>query len=296
MNHVKPSILVVLFLAIMSIAGQAQDTSGTAKLVLTIKDIDYKSDIALLDASIQMELPKGSGFVYMPFPFSFSNDLRLNIEPNSASNPVLFGFIRPDNKYAIIQIALSGQPVNITIACTGLLVPLGESQQLKAQKVLSILLRESRNNLTRVLGNVRLVAFTETIILSDKVERSEPTSRHSNIEAESIVDLKEYSDRYRDMYFFLKNEENKYALTGVLGVLAILIGLLTAPKLAVTELFRKIFIGIDVIAILVLVYVFLQVLPSEARLKDSNAIVTFGSAFGLLVGCLISLIAFSKRD
>lgn len=110
--------LVILLLAwcafpLRSIA-QEEASVGDCTYIIYIKDSDILDGKIIADVQIILDIVSGEGYVFIPLPFSDSLNTDLIIDPNSAYNPLLNGFFRPENNSGVGQVKLSKKPAHIS--------------------------------------------------------------------------------------------------------------------------------------------------------------------------------------
>lgn len=268
-------------------------TVGHYNMIITTTSYDYSSNTARADVGIDINLPSGTGFVYMPLPFLKNQNQEFIIEPTSNSNLVLFGYIRPTEKFSVCQIALQESETKLFLTFRDIAFSLNESAQSGSNKALNFLLRDAHYELMRIIKDYSSPRLQDLVLNVSNFQDSKPSSESLNDYPKRKINFSQSPTEWpTNVIIFLNREENKYLLFGALSVLGILIGYFTAPKLLRTKSSVKNYLILTSIGIVAIIVTFFVVQQVGQWIKDTTTVVTVGTGAGLLIGLWMTALNF----
>ena len=286
------TLLIISLLSISSIHIEEQLAAGEYEMIVNISKYDFGQNVATADIQINANLPAGTGFVYIPLPFSRSAGEEFIIEPISSSNLVLYGHIRPAERYGVVQIVLTTSASHVIISMRNVQFPLQETARAESNKAIVILINEAYSELDTVINGYTAPQLSSLTINGANIQNTEPPANNAGIQRGYTIDFPQDNSRPPNVTIFLTRKQNQQFLYIVLSSMGIFLGIFAAPRLANTKRKATWTLILAALGLITLVVVFFAFLTPEQRFSDTTTIVTTGSASGLLVGFVIESIWF----
>lgn len=293
-NIYKIRIIILNFSIIFSFSASAYELGGY-EINMYIKEISQASNVAIININIQAYLEKGSGVVLIPLPISSSisssPNLVQGIDPISSYNNVLFGYIRPDEKYALYLISLLQQPSRINFSLRNIIMAtqeINEQGKLLEGKSLQFLFDKAYEAVQNNFPNFNILKLRKITINCPNLYWSDPMFSRNNDKFE--INFSEDKENPQPVILYFKLQERTYIFLLALNGLGILIGLFSSPKIITSDKSAIIWAIISVIIIFIIGVCVWKLFPIDTLLADSTAIVSIGTVVGILLGILFSSI------
>jgi hypothetical protein len=288
--HQLTLILLIIVLSSSSYgtetAAQGNTCVGEFNIDLKVRNIDQSSNTALADIDVIVSLPTGNrNTTLIPIPAPKNPNIEYYIEPESSQNNILFGHIRPDENYAVFQIFLLETPSKLHFKLKNIVYPLKSSDKSESGKALYLSVDRSYEELKKSFVDFKFAQLNKVTINKSFFQGSTPQATLSSNSKYYEIDIQPHTAS-SPIVIYLKVEEKQYFLYMLLGVMGLLLGLLSAPKVITSKKSSIIWIVISSFALAATIIICVSYLSIEQILTDTTTIVTIGTIAGVFVGIL----------
>lgn len=274
---------------------QGEASVGNCTYILHIKDSEIFDEKIIADVQIIIDIFNGEGYAFIPLPFSERLDTDLIIDPNSAYNPLLNGFFRPENNSGVGQVKLSKNSAHISFTYHNVTISSQKISRNTQDINISFLLNRAYKKISEKYPDAIFPHFNEVRVRGIKIVRSNPNYIWSEVNNEYVIEL---DNNITDITFIYERQQRQYILYIILGIFGALLGYFATPRIVHNIKKSKISLGISLAGLIALIYIFFNILDPDQRWKDTTTIVTSGMVFGLLIGFIIGSISqiYSKEN
>lgn len=259
---------------------------GEFNIDLKVRNIDQNSNTTLIDIDVTIILPAGTKTTTLiSIPLPKNPNIEYYIEPDSSQNNILYGHIRPDENYAIFQVFLLDSPSELYLKLKNIVYPLKSSGRSESGKALYLSVDRSYAELRKAFAESNFAQLKRITINKNFFQGSTPQATLINNSKKYEIDIHSNNGQ-SPIVVYLKIEEKQYFLYILLGVMGLLLGVLSAPKVITSK--KSSIIGIIVSSLaLVVTFIFCSFyLSIEQILTDTTTIVTIGTITGVLIGLI----------
>lgn len=271
---------------------------GEFEVDFKITSIDQASDMAIVDIDIIVNLPSGKNkATLVPIPAPKTQNIEYIIEPESSQNDILFGHVRPDENYAVFLIFLLDIPSKLHLKLKNVTYQLKSSDKSVSGKALFLSIDKSYEELKRSFIGFERAQLNKIKINKRFFHGSKPQATLSNNLERYEISPKSEMVVTSPIVIYLSIGEKQYYLYALLGVMGLLLGLLSAPKVITSKKSSTIWIIISSFVLVSILIISWSYLSIEKILNDTTTIVTIGTITGIFVGIIgASIIKIVNSD
>lgn len=283
------TLLIVFLLSPLNVYPQSK---LTYKIVLDFIDTDLSKETVQANVNYNITLTSSTDDVIIPLPFRIDGNNNFFIEPTSDNNLVLIGSVRPTENFSVCQIKMDTTSSHISLHFENIEFSIKNASHPSAQKAVYILLGEAYRELRRLIPNGNFALVSELEILCKDFVDSNPRAEVNQNNFSRIIKCDIKDGHLGNLILFINLKPNQYFLYGVLGIMGLLLGYFTAPRVIKKRSGAILTLVLNTILLLVILYITLVVLSTEQLISDTTVIVTIGMVSGLMLGSILIAIQF----
>jgi hypothetical protein len=288
------AIVLILFNTMFAVSVAQNLTETQYNLDITIKELSFNSNTAVVDVRIEAQVLPGNGFVYILLPFTLLPSGTIITDSSSDETLILFGDLLPLEQSSILQISLGNEAANIQILLTNASLLLDDTPKSESGKAITLLFKDSTNKAQTFTLDSRVVPLTSVSVRANNIESSEPLGQMSRTEDTYSIDLSAYIPKSTNLIFYLAAQiENPWIIPAIFFVLGIpapaigVIGFVKSKRAAVLILCSTLILS-TVVSVLLFHF-----WPYISLSTDISNIL--GGAVGLVIGLFVSSIYVIRK-
>lgn len=291
-------ILTSVFIALLAFGvattfAQEED-KATYEIYIRIIDLNLRENTAVAEITVNVFVPQGSNFEYIPLPVILSPNGKFIIEENNSKSTILYGDLTPFNRITIIQIGPRSAYSEFRFILTETFLPMGDTTLSQSNKKIVYLVETAYQELPQHFDNASIPSLEKIIIDSIGVEFSEPDGRRESNNSYSIEFASGRSAD--DMIFYIVEQKNPSWGIFFPLLLGLPLGFLGGIQLINTRVWarRTAFGAVVLLAILLVVLLFF--FDSLRAYFDNDILLATGSLIGALFGLLTASINYLRTQ
>lgn len=219
---------------------------------------------------------------YIPLAFSYQSEVNFIVDPTSDYLTVLYGFLLPAKNNGLCNIIYPAGDFSVKFIFKNVSFNLNESIEFDELKVFVYQVNLSEKVIRETIKSNNIVDLKEVVIKSNNFQYSIPQENPSNGSNYHTISAK----NKEDIKIYFKPYEKQVFLYVFLGLLGLLIGVGTAPRLVKSNKGAIFWLIISVLGAFVLVFVFFNLISPIQRINDTTTIVTVGTVAGIILGLI----------
>jgi hypothetical protein len=280
-------LLAILFCTVITEPHVMADNPsvGTYSLAFRFDQLDTSTSLVVGEVSIEASFPPGSGFAWIPLPFSVEKAEAFVIEPRSDTALILHGDIRPERTFGLVGISLQDHDTNFIFVIRRVKFALEQTVETRSGKSTRLLLRNAHASVQEILPEGPIPKLTEIRLKGEFLGETVPGSTPiGGSEQERVVRFAMSSPPNDVIVYYNEARGNLPILYGFLSVLGLLLGFFVAPVIVSNRGSAVITLILSLVSLVVIGLILGLVLTPDQRLNDTTTVVTIGTAIGAVVG------------